>query len=90
MGGRNCLQPSDILAHRRISVKITVSWVVTSSRLIACYQRPSSAPKMEAAAHISYGENLNSYLGERVVQKSEYWCKRDPGFINSGDRLEGI
>jgi hypothetical protein len=45
---------------------------------------------MEAAAHISYGENLNSYLGERVVQKSEYWCKRDPGFINSGDRLEGI
>jgi len=46
----------------RIRVKITVSLVATPSRLTACYQRPSSAPNMEAATRVSYRENLISYL----------------------------
>jgi len=56
--GRDCLQRSDILVLSRISLKITVALVATPSRLIACYQ----CTNMEAAARISYRENLNSYL----------------------------
>jgi hypothetical protein len=66
-GGRGCLKPTDISARGRISIKITVSWVVTPSRLIACHQCSISAMTMEAEGHIYCRENSNSYLAESVT-----------------------